>query len=93
VEKAAGTYRVVILGESAAEGTPNPSFGLGRMLEAMLRLEFPERRFEVINAAMTAINSHVIWLIAQDCRQLKPDLVVVYMGNNEVIGSFERICG
>ncbi|MCX7825005.1 MAG: tetratricopeptide repeat protein [Verrucomicrobiae bacterium] len=86
--KPAGTYRVVVLGESAAEGTPDPSFGFSRMLEAMLQVEHPQRRFEVVNAAMTAINSHVIRLIAEDCRALEPDLVVVYMGNNEVVGPF-----
>jgi tetratricopeptide (TPR) repeat protein len=86
--KPAGVYRIVILGESAAEGTPNASFNFGRFLEAMLRLQFPERRFEVVNAAMTAINSHAIRLIAQDCRRLQPDLVVLYMGNNEVVGPF-----
>lgn len=86
--KPAGVYRIVILGESAAEGTPNASFNFGRFLEAMLRLQFPERRFEVLNAAMTAINSHAIRLIAQDCRRLQPDLVVLYMGNNEVVGPF-----
>ena len=86
--KPAGTYRIVVLGESAAEGTPDASFNFGRMLEAMLRLQFPQRRFEVVNAAMTAINSHAIRLIAEDCRQLQPDLVVIYMGNNEVIGPF-----
>jgi tetratricopeptide (TPR) repeat protein len=86
--KPAGVYRIVVLGESAAEGTPNASFNFGRFLEAMLRLQFPERRFEVVNAAMTAINSHAIRLIAQDCRRLQPDLVVLYMGNNEVVGPF-----
>ncbi|MBI5686485.1 MAG: tetratricopeptide repeat protein [Verrucomicrobia bacterium] len=83
-----GVCRIVVLGESAAEGTPNASFNFGRMLEAMLRLQYPERRFEVVNAAMTAINSHAIRLIAMDCRQLRPDLVVIYMGNNEVVGPF-----
>jgi tetratricopeptide (TPR) repeat protein len=37
---------------------------------------------------MTAINSHVIRLQARALRDLEPDVVVVYMGNNEVIGPF-----
>lgn len=88
VEKVPGTYRVLVLGESAAMGMPAPAFSFGRMLEAMLRIEQPGRRVELVNAAMTAIDSHVVRLIAEDCRRLHPDLVVVYMGNNEVVGPF-----
>lgn len=87
-KKAAGTYRVFILGSSAAMGDPEPSFSLARMLESMLRTAYPDRRFEVINAAVTAINSHVVRGIAEDCAKLEPDLFIVYEGNNEVIGPF-----
>ena len=37
---------------------------------------------------MTAINSHVAVEIARDCAAHQPDLFVVYMGNNEVVGPF-----
>ena len=37
---------------------------------------------------MTAINSHVVLEIARDCAAHQPDLFVVYMGNNEVIGPY-----
>lgn len=83
-----GVCRIVVLGESAAMGTPNVAFGLPRMLAAVLAQRFPEARFEVVNAAMTAINSHAVRLIARDCAALEPDVVVVYMGNNEVVGPF-----
>ena len=86
--KAPGTQRVFVFGESAAMGDPDPAFGLPRMLQAMLELSFASNRFEVINAAMTAINSHVIREIARDCAPLQGDVWVVYMGNNEVIGPF-----
>jgi tetratricopeptide (TPR) repeat protein len=82
------TIRVFILGESAAMGTPDPSFGFGRILEVMLQRYFPNHRVEVVNAAMRAINSHIIVPISRECAGLKPDLFVVYMGNNEVIGLY-----
>lgn len=85
---AGNTVRIVVLGESAAKGDPDPHFGLPRMLEATLSLRHPGMRFEVINAAMTAINSHAVRLIARDCVPLKSDLWVIYMGNNEVVGPF-----
>ena len=86
--KEPGTTRLFVLGESAAMGDPEPAFGLPRMLQAMLELKFPSNKFEVINVAMTAINSHVIREIARDCAPLEGDVWVIYMGNNEVVGPF-----
>lgn len=86
--KEVGTRRIFVLGGSAAQGVPEPGFSMGRQLEAMLEITYPEQRFEVINAAMTAINSHVVLPIARDCAKYQPDLFVVYMGNNEVVGPF-----
>ncbi len=85
------TLRIFVLGESAAMGDPDFKFGLPRMVEVLMRERFPGRRIEVINAAMVAINSHVILPIARDCAQKHGDLWVVYMGNNEVIGPFGSI--
>ncbi len=86
--KSAGAVRIFVLGSSAAQGVPDPSFSFGRILEVMLREKYPETRFEVVNAAMTAINSHVALEIARDCAAHQPDLFIVYMGNNEVIGPY-----
>lgn len=86
--KAPGTYRLFVLGSSAAMGDPEPSFSLARVLEVMLRQAYPQQRFEVVNAAVTAINSHLVRDIAADCAELEPDLFLVYEGNNEVIGPF-----
>jgi tetratricopeptide (TPR) repeat protein len=86
--KANDTYRIFVLGESAAMGFPSPSFSFSRILEAMLSERFPGLRFEVINVAMTAINSHVVLPIARECAEREPDLFVIYMGNNEVVGPY-----
>jgi len=86
--KPPNTLRIFVLGESAAMGDPDNKFGLPRMLEVILRERFPERRIEVINAAMVAINSHVVLPIARDCAKKQGDLWVIYMGNNEIIGPF-----
>lgn len=84
--KPADAYRVFVLGESAAMGFPEPAFGFPRMLEAMLEARMPGKRVQVVNAAMTAINSHVIVTIARECATLRPDAVVIMAGNNEVVG-------
>jgi len=86
--KPAGAVRIFVLGSSAAMGTPDASFSFGRILEVMLREQYPGTQFEVVNAAMTAINSHMALQIARDCAAHQPDLFIVYMGNNEVIGPY-----
>ena len=85
-EKSSDTIRIFVLGESAALGTPNPSFGFARIVEVFLRAQFPAKKFEVLNAAMRGINSHIIVPIARDCAAHQPDLFIVYMGNNEAVG-------
>jgi tetratricopeptide (TPR) repeat protein len=85
-QKPPSTRRIVVLGESAAAGTPDPAFGFARMLELMLQRQYPGNRFEVVNAAMRGINSHIILPVARECALLSPDVYLIYMGNNEVIG-------
>jgi tetratricopeptide (TPR) repeat protein len=86
--KPAGTCRIFIFGESAAQGDPEPAFGAARYLEVLLRERYPGVNFEVVNVAITAINSHVIVPIARECAHYQGDLWIIYMGNNEMIGPF-----
>jgi tetratricopeptide (TPR) repeat protein len=86
--KPTGTYRIFVIGESAAMGFPDPATSFARILEVMLRARYPDRHFEVVNTAMVAINSHVALPIARECVARQPDLLVVHLGNNEVVGPF-----
>lgn len=86
--KQPGVRRIFVLGESAAEGAPDPDFGFSRVLEVMLKDRHPDQRFEVVNAAVRGINSHVIALIMRECARYEPDLFLIYMGNNEIIGLY-----
>jgi len=86
--KPPNTVRVLVFGESAALGDPEPAFGFSRILELLLRAAVPGRRVEVINVGMTAINSHVIRDIAHDCAALQGDYWIVYAGHNEVVGPY-----
>ncbi len=86
--KAARTFRIFVVGESAAQGDPEPSFSFGRFLGVMLRERFPEWTFEVVNTGIVAINSHALVPIADDIARRDPDLVIVYAGNNEVVGPY-----
>ena len=86
--KPAGTIRIFVLGESAAMGVPEPGFGLAPQLGAQLRAAYPDRKIDVYNLGVTAINSHVIRHIVRQAVRFQPDLLVIYMGNNEVIGPY-----
>jgi tetratricopeptide (TPR) repeat protein len=87
-QKPPRTYRIFILGASAAMGMPAPAYNFGRILEAMLNDIYPDMTFEVYTTAMVAINSHAVLEIAKDCAKHEPDLFIVYLGNNEVVGPF-----
>jgi tetratricopeptide (TPR) repeat protein len=87
-DKMNNTYRVFVMGASAAAGTPDDAFSFGRILQVMLRQRYPQANFEVIIAAMPAINSHVVLKIAKDCAHHEADLFIIYLGNNEVVGPY-----
>lgn len=86
--KPAKTYRIVVVGESAAYGTPIPAFSFGRMLKVMLEHRHRAFRFDVINAAVPGLNSHALLQVVKDTTVLEPDVYLIYMGNNEVTGCY-----
>ena len=88
LQKPSGTTRVFVFGESAAEGDPEPAFGMSRILEVLLEGRFPGRDFEVVNVAVTALNSHAILPVSKECADLDGDFWVLYIGHNEVMGPF-----
>jgi len=87
-KKDPATIRIFVFGESAAFGDPQPEYGLSRMLEVLLRVRFPQTRFEVVNTALTAVNSHALLPIAREAAARQGDIWIVYAGNNEVVGPY-----
>ena len=87
-EKATNSYRIFLLGESAAMGDPDPTYGVGRYLEVLLRERYPGTDFQVVCVALTAIDSSTILPIARECARHEGDLWLIYMGNNEMVGPF-----
>ncbi len=80
--------RVYVLGGSAALGFPHKHHGFDRLLAAQLRAAFPSREIEVINTAMTSVNSHVVYEVARSLPDNSADFAVILMGNNEVVGPY-----
>ena len=54
----------------------------------MLREHFPDAHFEVINTAISSINSQVLLPAVRDLARRDGDLFVLYIGNNEVVGPY-----
>jgi tetratricopeptide (TPR) repeat protein len=90
--KEMNTLRVFVFGESAAQGIPEPDFGFAAQLRAQLKARFAGRTIEVFNLGITAIDSHVVYRAARQAAAFEPDLFVIYMGNNEVVGPYGPGC-
>ena len=82
------TYRIFLFGSSAAYGWFFQDYSMGHLLETMLHAAYPQRRFEVITVAFHAMNSFTMRYLADACSQMQPDLFLVYMGNNEMVGPY-----
>ena len=87
-ERSPDLVRVYVLGGSAAMGFPLKNHGLDRLLAAQLRAALPSRKIEVINTAMTSVNSHVVYAVARSIPENSADFAVILMGNNEVVGPY-----
>lgn len=86
-ERPPGGVRLVVQGGSSAAGFP---YGYGAsltgMLEQRLRRSHPHREIEVINTAMSAVNSYTLLDFADEIIGVQPDAVLVYAGHNEYLG-------
>ncbi|MCF0071172.1 hypothetical protein LZD49_11885 [Dyadobacter sp. CY261] len=86
--KAPGTRRIFVLGESTTIGYPyfhNGSFH--RWLQYRLAHTFPEQHFEIVNIALTAVNSYTVLGFAREVVDFQPDAVLIYTGHNEYYGA------
>lgn len=77
--------RLMLFGESAAEGDGyTPWVAMGGVLERIVRRAVPEP-VEVLNLATPGAGSrHIVPVVLQSLRTEVPDVVVMYIGNNEL---------
>jgi tetratricopeptide (TPR) repeat protein len=86
-KKEAGIMRIFVLGESTTIGYPyfyNGSFH--RWLQYRLAQNFPDKKFEIINLSLTAVNSYTVLGFAKEVVNYNPDAILVYSGHNEYYG-------
>ncbi len=89
VNKSSNTVRLFCFGASTTAGFPYeynaiPSeFLRDRLIDAL-----PGKNVEVINTAIAATNSYTVAEFVNELRSYKPDLFIIYMGQNEFYGAF-----
>ena len=87
-EKGADEYRIFVQGGSTAAGFPFYHGGaFSRMLEDRLQQTFPDRKIEVVNTAMAAVNTYTLLDLADEIIAQHPDAVLIYAGHNEYYGA------
>jgi tetratricopeptide (TPR) repeat protein len=88
-KKSGNCYRIFVLGSSSVVGFPyclNLTFT--RILQARLQAAYPDKKIEIINTAITAINSFTLLDFMNEIVDYKPDAVLIYAGHNEFYGAF-----
>ncbi len=87
VDKPEDVYRVFVLGESAAYGTPlDDNATWPSQLEHILGAAQDQQRVEVINLALRAVSADIYLDVLPELHRFEPDLLVVYAGHNEHYG-------
>jgi len=86
--KEEGTTRIFVLGESTTAGYPYFHNGSShRWLQYRLMHTFPEKKFEIINVSLTAVNSYTVLGFAKEIVNYNPDAIMIYVGHNEYYGT------
>ena len=93
-DKSPTTFRVFVLGESAAYGTLlTDTSTWARFLEHLLRESqdpaLPQKNIEVINCGIRASTTDLYPAIASELMGYEPDLFILYAGHNEYYGVSE----
>lgn len=87
--KPPGTVRVLMMGESAMKGFPQPrALASSEFVRVMLSDVWKDRRVEVVNLGCTAVASFPVLGMLGEALRVSPDLVVLYVGNNEFFGAY-----
>jgi tetratricopeptide (TPR) repeat protein len=86
--KKENSYRVFVMGGSSAAGFPySPNGAFSRYVKKRLELLYPQKKIEVVNIAMSAINSYALKDMFPGVIDKEPDLIIIYAGHNEYYGA------
>lgn len=87
-KKPANGYRIFALGGSTTAGYPyGNNIMFPRILQKRLADTFPDKEIEVINTAMTAINTYTLLDYMDEIIAKQADAIIIYAGHNEFYGA------
>lgn len=86
-QKSDDTLRIVVMGGSTAAGFPYGRFGSpAGILKHRLKGLYPEQNIDVINVAMSSVNSYMLRDFVPEVLAIEPDAIYIYAGHNEYLG-------
>lgn len=87
--KPANAFRVFVMGSSTVFGFPyERNLMFSRMLHQRLEAAYPDKKIEVVNTSITAINSFTLLDFTSQILENQPDAILIYAGHNEFYGAF-----
>lgn len=82
-------FRIFAMGSSSVAGFPyDNNLMFPRILSERLRDAYPDKKIEIVNTAITAINSFTLADFMPQILEQKPDAIIFYAGHNEFYGAF-----
>ncbi len=88
-EKPENGFRIFVLGSSTVDGFPyERNLVFSEILRERLQDSYPGKYIEVINPAITAINSYSLLDYIDEILRESPDAILIYAGHNEFYGAF-----
>ena len=88
-KKPENTFRIFVMGSSTVYGFPyDRNLMFSRILNQQLADIYPDKKIEVVNTAITAINSFTLLDYVNEILKYQPDAVLIYAGHNEFYGAF-----
>jgi tetratricopeptide (TPR) repeat protein/lysophospholipase L1-like esterase len=81
-------FRIFVIGSSTVYGFPYSSgIMFSRILHQRLQDSYPDKYIEVVNTAITAVNSYTFIDKIDEILKEKPDAILFYAGHNEFYGA------
>lgn len=82
-------FRIFVMGSSDVAGFPyENNLMFSRILNEQLRDAYPNKKIEMVNTALTAINSFTLADFMPQILEQQPDAILLYAGHNEFYGAF-----
>ena len=87
-KKPENDFRIFVMGGSTTAGYPyGNNLMFSRILHKKLCDVFPNRKIEVINTAMSAVNTYTLLDFTDEIIKQDPDAILIYAGHNEYYGA------